>query len=206
MSNDLKTQLIKLGTTSPELRPHIREVLASINKESSSIRSEWFEGSPPSKQDLSRLTNRWGYIPGIVKVAVTGDVTEYHWVVIDAGSSRALDMPVARAEKHLVKIALNILNQKFSGDWNIKPVAVNAGYAWVRLGSTNPIDLKNWRKELRKSGVLDITAEEFKALKPTLIGQKGSVRYYEDPHLGDEGTLISVQGNKVVRTDDYDMP
>jgi len=32
--SDLKKQLIKLGTTNPELRPHIREVLANRDLES----------------------------------------------------------------------------------------------------------------------------------------------------------------------------
>lgn len=35
MSSDLKNQLIKLGATNPELQPHLKEVLAAIDKEAS---------------------------------------------------------------------------------------------------------------------------------------------------------------------------
>jgi len=35
MSSDLKEQLIKLGATNPELQPHLKEVLAAIDKEAS---------------------------------------------------------------------------------------------------------------------------------------------------------------------------
>jgi len=41
--SDLKKELIKLGSTNPELRPHIREVLASKNQTTQNLHEEWLE-------------------------------------------------------------------------------------------------------------------------------------------------------------------
>jgi len=51
--SDLKTQLIKLGTTNPELRPHIREVLGSITTK----QAAWTVRDPKVRQAATYAAN-----------------------------------------------------------------------------------------------------------------------------------------------------
>lgn len=54
--SDLKRQLIKLGSTNPELRPHIREVLANLPKRGSTLSGATFD---KIKSELNRLKDEY---------------------------------------------------------------------------------------------------------------------------------------------------
>jgi len=64
---------------------------------------------------------------------------------------------------------------------------------------------KRWGKLLLYRGILDITAQDFLKMRPTLLRTTHEGKFYEDPRMGDEGPQILVdrKGN-VIRTDEWD--